>query len=70
LAGGFCVLRGLAALDAAAPMVSAVRPAASAPSSPANGTRQESREHRMELRDPVLGDVDDDLLILRTGSWI
>jgi hypothetical protein len=70
LTSGLRVLRGLAAFDAATPVVAAVRPAASAPSSPAHGARQEAREQRMELRDPVLGDVDDDLLILRTGSCI
>jgi hypothetical protein len=64
------LLGGFAAMRAAASIVTAVGSAVSAPASPRNGAREEARKERMELRDPVLGHVDDDLLVVRSGGWI
>jgi hypothetical protein len=65
------MLDRLAALAAAMPTGAVVRATVSAPSPTARRTGEKTSEERMELRDPILGDVDNDLLVLiGCGAWI
>ena len=70
LLDGLAGLDGFASLTATVSVVSAVGPAVSPSASPACWAFQEPGEECVELRDPLLGNVDDDLLVLRGGSWI
>jgi hypothetical protein len=58
------VLAGLAALGATAPVDAVVRPAVSAPATPALAAGEKPTEERVELCDPVLGHIDGDLLLI------
>jgi uncharacterized membrane protein len=53
---------------AVAPVATVVRSTVSAPASAAGAAGEESSKERVELCDPLLGDIDGDLLVIR-GSW-
>jgi hypothetical protein len=50
-------------------VVPAVRPTVPSPAPAARGG-EEAREERVELRDPILGALDDYLLVGGGGGWI
>jgi hypothetical protein len=71
LSGRLALLGGLAALSAAAPTVTAVRPTVSSSAAAARWTGEKTRKERVKLGDPIHRDLHRDLLELRcSGGYV